>query len=62
MKEGGEEWERKGFTSAVGWNLAEKGGYVIVVRITVDRITCASRRVPTEFEGVVMKIDTRWGV
>jgi hypothetical protein len=43
MKEDGEEWERKGFTTAVGWVLVEKGGYVFVGHITVDRMTCVSK-------------------
>jgi hypothetical protein len=30
MKEDGEEWERKGFTAVVGWDLVEKGGYVVI--------------------------------
>ena len=43
MKECGEEWERKGFTTAVGWVLVEEGGYVLVVHITTDRMTCVSK-------------------
>ena len=43
MKECGEEWERKGFTTAVGWVLVEEGGYVLVVHITADRMTCVSK-------------------
>jgi hypothetical protein len=39
MKEDGEEWERKGFTTTVGWGLVEKGGHVLVVHITSDRMT-----------------------
>ena len=39
VKEGGEEWETKGFTAVVGWVLVEQGGYVVVVRITADRMT-----------------------
>jgi hypothetical protein len=43
MKECGEEWERKGFTAAVGWGPVEQGGYVLVGRITADRMTCVSK-------------------
>jgi hypothetical protein len=43
MKEDGEEWERKGFTAAVGWGLVEKGGYVLVDHITADRMTYVSK-------------------
>jgi hypothetical protein len=43
MKEGVEEWETKGFTSAVGWGLVDQGGYVLVDRITADRMTCVSK-------------------
>jgi hypothetical protein len=43
MKECGEEWERKGFTTTVGWDLVEEGGYVLVVHITADRMTCVSK-------------------
>jgi hypothetical protein len=43
MKECGEEWERKGFTAAVGWGLVERGGYVLVGHITADRMICVSK-------------------
>jgi hypothetical protein len=43
MKEGGEEWETKGFTSAVGWVLVEQGGHVLVGHITADRMACVSK-------------------
>ncbi len=43
MKEGGEEWETKGFTAAVGWDLVDQGGYVLVGRITADRMTSVSK-------------------
>jgi hypothetical protein len=42
-KEGGEEWETKGFTAAVGWGPVEQAGYVLVGRITADRMTCVSK-------------------
>jgi hypothetical protein len=41
-KECGEERERNGFTSAVGWGSRQQGGYVLVVHITVDRMICFS--------------------
>ncbi len=43
MKEGGEEWETKGFTVEVGWGLVKQGWYVLVGRITTDRMTCVSK-------------------
>jgi hypothetical protein len=40
---GGEEWETKGFTVAVRWGIEEEGGYLLVGRITADRMTCVSK-------------------
>jgi hypothetical protein len=42
-KRAGEEWETKGFTVTVGWGPVEQGGYLLVGRITADRMTCVSK-------------------
>jgi hypothetical protein len=36
------DWERKGFMTTVGYGQGEQGGYVLVVHITVDRMTFLS--------------------
>jgi hypothetical protein len=63
MKEGGEEWETKGFTVAVGWDLVEQGGYVLVVRITVSSNDMSLEEFRLHLRELeVIEICTRWGI